>query len=110
MRNKIKRESDFFFDLCRFSMSNVQLDSLWTNLKATSFLPPANYVWGKVMILLASVSLSTGGRGSLSGGCLPDRDPSGQRLPLEKDSPGQRPPCTVKSGRYASCWNAYLLF
>ena len=24
-------------------------------------------------------------------------------------SSGQRPPCTVKSGRYASYWNAFLL-
>ena len=25
------------------------------------------------------------------------------------DPPGQRPPCTVTSGRYASYWNAFFL-
>ena len=43
------------------------------------------------------------------GGGLPHRDP------LNRDAPGQRPPQTetiprtVKSGRYASYWNAFLL-
>ena len=84
MRNEIKRESDFFFDLCHSSMSNIKLDSLWTNLKATPFLPPANDVWGKVMILLASVILSTGGRGSLSGGV------SLTEIPLDRDFPWKK--------------------
>ena len=47
----------------------------------------------KVMFLLASVILST--RGGLC--------PGGQR-PISR----QRPPRTVKSGRYASYWNAFL--
>ena len=38
---------------------------------------------------------------------LLDRDPPGQR-PLDTPS-RQRPSCTVKSGRYASYWNAFLL-
>ena len=36
MLSEIERKSDISFDLCRFSMSNIKLDSLWTNLKATS--------------------------------------------------------------------------
>ena len=61
------------------------------------------------------------------GGGLPDRDPHQtedllDRNPLDRDPPGQRhppwtktppspdrdPPCMVKSGRYASYWNAFL--
>ena len=50
---------------------------------------------GKVMFLHLSVILFTGGG-------LPDKDSSGQRPPWTEI------PCTVKSGRYASYWNALL--
>ena len=43
---------------------------------------------------------------------LLDRDPPGQRPLLDRDppteTPGQRSPHTVTSGRYASYWNAFL--
>ena len=48
------------------------------------------------MFLLASVILFTGGGVSLTE--TPRADP------LDRDIP----PCTVKSGRYASYWNAFL--
>ena len=54
-------------------------------------LPPTNEVWGKVIFSQASVCPQWG-RG------VPDRD-----------HPIQRFPRTVKSGRYASYWNAFLL-
>ena len=80
------------------------------------FLPPANEVWGKVMVLHLSVSHSVGGvtsclaawshipswglcpwshvssEGSLSGGALCRKTPWNQ-----------------KSGQYISYWNAFLL-
>ena len=40
---------------------------------------------------------------------LLDRDPPGQRPPGKRSS-GQTPFPTVKSGRYTSYWNAFLLF
>ena len=48
----------------------------------------------------------------------PNRDPHWIETPLDRDPPGQRPPWTVSppspymvmSGRYASYWNAFLLF
>ena len=92
MLSKIEHKNDFSIDLCHFSMSNIKLDSLWTNLKATPFLPPTNDVWGKVMILLASVIRSTCGRGSLSGGV------SLTETPLDRDSPWKsRPSCAETS-------------
>ena len=39
------------------------------------------------------------------GGGLPDRDPPGQKPPLDRNLP-----CTVKSGWYASYWNAFLFY
>ena len=60
-------------------------------------------------------------RGSLSRGLSPWQRPPRQRDPLPPDRdppsprtetpllPGQRPPCMVKSGRYASYLNAFLL-
>ena len=64
------------------------------------------------MFFLASVILFTGWGGSLCpGGILPDRDSPGQRPPLDRYPPRQRPsPLTVKSGRYASYWNAFLFY
>ena len=60
--------------------------------------------------IFTGICLFTGG-----GGRLLDRDPpSGQRhpprieTPPDRDIPGQRSPCTVKSGPYASYWNAFL--
>ena len=81
-----------------------------------------NEVVAKVMFLQASVILSTGG-------CLPQcmleytpprsRHPPGTRPLLEQTPPGSRHPHPKKeagsgirsmSGRYASYWNAFLLF
>ena len=50
----------------------------------------------------------------LPGGlCLWSHVPSGRvsitDTPFDRDLPGQRPPCTVRSGWYASYWNAFLL-
>ena len=69
---------------------------------------------------LSRGSLSGGSlsrEGDLSGGSLfggvthcPDQDPPKQRPPDRDPLPWQRPPCTVKSGRYASYWNVFLFF
>ena len=80
-------------------------------------------IWGKVMFLHLSVILFTGWEGG-----LPDRTPWTETLhPLDRDSPlgrdppqdrdhpsrtetpPDRAPPTVKNGRYASYWNAFLL-
>ena len=55
------------------------------------------------MFLLVSVILSTGGGVLCPGGGLPGQIPPGQR-PISR----LRSPRTVKSGRYASYWNAFL--
>ena len=58
-------------------------------------------------------SFCSQGEGVLvGGGGLPDRNPPGQ-WSLDRDPTGQKPPrqrlpCMVKSGRYASYWNAIL--
>ena len=69
-------------------------------------------VWPPGCMFLLGISVF--GPMFLPGGGLPDRDPSGQRPPL-RQPPGQRPrppgrdpPCKVKSGWYASLWNACL--
>ena len=42
---------------------------------------------------------------------LDNDQPPGQRTPPDRAPPPQtETPCTVKSGRYASYWNAFLLF
>ena len=75
------------------------------------YLPPANEVWGKVMFLHLCVILFTGG--------LPKPSAKTPRRPPPADAdlpaPGCRPrrmesppPDTSASGRYASCWNAFL--
>ena len=83
-------------------------------------LQPANEVWGKVMFLHLCVILFTGGGVSLTE--TPTRQktswtaipwietPLDRDTPLDKDTPfpRQRPPRMVKSGRYASYWNAFL--
>ena len=90
-------------------------------------LPPANEVWGKVMFYTClsfcsqEGSLSGGvfvrgslSRESLSGGLCP----MGVSLSNVSLSNGgvsvwgvsvREIPCTVKRGRYASYWNAFLL-
>ena len=61
------------------------------------------------MFLLESVILSIGGRGLCLGVSL-DRDPLDRdhpdRDPPQTETPRHRPPCIVKSGQYASYWNA----
>ena len=52
---------------------------------------------------------------SQGGGGLPDRDRHWIEIHLDRDSPVQRlpwtgTPCTVKNGRYASYWNAFLSY
>ena len=75
--------------------------------------PPENEVWSKVIFLLACVILFTGGGGlclweSLSRGSL-SKGVSVQGGQCQGDTPVQRSPHTVKSGWYASYWNAFLL-
>ena len=91
----------------------------------SSFLPSANEFLGKVMFLHLSVILFT--RTSLSGGFhwqrpldreSPDIDPPERDRDLWTvtpwteipwaDTPLDSDPLTVKSGRYASHWNAFL--
>ena len=74
-----------------FSSNLKQHDNIYDDNCQFISLTPANEVWDKVMVLLASVILSGGG---VCLGVLPDRDP-----PLL---------FTVKSARYASYWNAFL--
>ena len=87
-------------------------------LGARMFLPPAN-VWGKVMFLLACVILFRGGGEGRSlyddTSCLVAWSPvpsRGLRLWSHVPSGGggwSLTPRTVKSGRYTSYWNAFLL-
>ena len=89
----------------------------WKHLvvRHSCLLPKKNFVTarklscGKVRFLHLSVSHSVHrGRG------FPNREPPPrQRSPWTETLPGQRPPkietpCTLKSGRYASNWNAFL--
>ena len=91
----------------------------------TCFLPPANEDWGKVIFSQASVCARGGvfvqGEGVYVqwGGLCPvggslSRGVSVQGVSVQEGlCPGglcQGDPRTVKSGRYASYWNAFLLF
>ena len=70
------------------------------------FLPPANEVWGKVMLLPASVILFTGGsayRGSASGGSPPPR------VTLNTMGYGQQAGSTHPTGML-SCWKCKYLY
>ena len=70
------------------------------------FLPPANEVWGKVMLLPASVILFTGGsayRGSASGGSPPPR------VTLNTMGYGQQAGSTNPTGM-PSCWKCKYLY
>ena len=82
------------------------------------WLPPANEAWVKAMLLHLSVSHSVHGGGGLCMMSLPVWLPGPMFLPgglcpgglpnrdsLDRDP---TPPCTVKSGRYASYWNEFL--
>ena len=71
------------------------------------YLPPANEVWGKVMVLHPSVILFIG-RGvstPLHAGVHPQAD-----TPSWADTLFGYYEIRSTSGRYASYWNAYLLF
>ena len=63
---------------------------------SAQYLPPANKVWGKVIFSQTSVCPQRG-TGS------PWQISTGQRPPWTEIHP-----CVVKSGRYASYWNAFL--
>ena len=76
----------------------------YTSFRNAFLLPPANEVWGKVMLLHLCVILFTGGGG------LPPWESASRGLV------GQNPPPPIgyygirsTSGRYASYWNAFLL-
>ena len=72
-----------------------------------------NEVWGKVMFLHLSVILFMG-RVSVKGGLCPGgvsvQWVSVQGVSVWGRSLFWRPPETVKSGRYASYWNALLFY
>ena len=73
-------------------------------------LPPAKEVWGKVMFLHLSVILFTGGV-SVQEGLFPGVSVQGvsvQGVSVQGVSIRETPH-TVKSGQYASYWNAFLL-
>ena len=69
----------------------VQITAISTNPRKsgknktkTSFLPPANEVWGKVIFLHLSVILFTGGSASVHAGIPPPtKHPSDQASPLD---------------------------
>ena len=84
----------------------------------SNFLPPATKLRQSNVFTPVCDSVHRG-RGLCQGDPPPERDPPRQRLPgqtpLDRDRPwtesppGQRPPCTETSGRYASYWNVFLL-
>ena len=88
--------------------------TIQTHQNKRNLLPPANDVWGKVMFLYLSVILFTGA------GVYPSMQWGGH--PLDRHPPrqtpsllGRHPPRILrdtvnKVGRYASYWNAYLLY
>ena len=82
-----------------------------------------NEVVAKVMFLLESVILSTGGPASVHAGIpppaketlLPRRppcqgDPPAKDAPHQGDPPGADSGIRSMSGQYASYWNAFLLY
>ena len=101
----------FPFELGIYStVRKAKIGLPWAQL-ANVFLPPTNEVWGKVIFSQASVCTpSTVGRGS--SWQIPHPTPQDRDPPHDKDPPGQTPetetPRTVKSGRYASYWNAFF--
>ena len=71
----------------------------------SELLPPATKLRQGNVFTPVCHSLHRGGGGSLSG--RPRTEPPRQRIPWTV-TPRQSAPCTVKSGRYASYWNAFL--
>ena len=108
-----------FFWQYRYFKHLTTFDKFYLNCK-TPLLPPANEVWGMVMFLLPCVILFTGGlcMMSLLSSCLVPCSFGGRLCPpMDKDGPSwtetplDRPlSCTVKSGWYASYWNAFSWF
>ena len=67
------------------------------------------YVFTGVCLSTGDGGLSLCPGGSLSGGFLSGRPSWTERHTPDREKPsGQRPPCTVMGGRYASYWNAFL--
>ena len=81
---------------------------MWTRIRLCNIFTVRKRSYGKIMFLHLSVSHSVH-----RGGGFPWERATRQRLsldrnPLNRDPSTGTPPCTVKSGRYASYWNVFL--